>query len=226
MYQPLLNQLTESRYIRRPMKADLTYSAFERWQEKPVLKTRRLRLCEEFDTLRNKGIGTLHRDFTRTCSGEGSVRLDTPTATAVKNPTNRRYAEPGFIYPFAREDLTEYNRLSFWVYVEAPGFATQFVVAALHNAGKHIMPAPGRFEGFHHADVTPGQWTRVIWELPDIYRDNVTGVSVYSFIHGSLANASDYMSIYVDDMRLETVEPEKTRGWDLPAGSVAYCHSG
>ncbi|MFY0057027.1 hypothetical protein ABTP94_18395, partial [Acinetobacter baumannii] len=39
-------------------------------------------------------------------------------------------------------------------------------------------------------------------------------------------NASDRMSFYMDDLRLEKVEPEKSRGWDLPAGSIAYCHSG
>ncbi|MFC0335579.1 glycoside hydrolase family 9 protein [Paenibacillus sepulcri] len=226
MYQPLLDQLKESRYIRRSMKVDESDSAYERWRKKPILKSRELQLCENFDTLIQKGPGTIHRDFTNTISGKGSVRLDTPTSTAVKRPNNRRYDEPGILFPLQHENLYEYNRISLWVYVDSPGFSNQFVLVALHNEGEHIMPVPGRFEGMHHADMTPGQWTQIIWELPDIYRDNVTGISVYTFLPGSPMNASDSMSLYIDDLRIEMVEPEKSRGWDLPSGTIAYCHSG
>jgi hypothetical protein len=219
-------QLEDSHGLRRPMKPDLAYAAYGRWLEKPVMKYRELNLYDNFDLLRNRSVGTLHADSVRTHSGKGSVRIDARTSTAIKNPSNRRYAEPGFMFPLDNEDLTEYNRLSFWVYVEAPGFATQFVVAALHNAGDHVMPSPGRFEGFHHADVAPGEWTRVVWEWPDLYRDRVAGISVYTFMHGSLANAAETNSFYIDDMRLEVVKPEKSRGWDLPDGKIAYCHSG
>ncbi|MBW7459404.1 hypothetical protein K0U00_35650, partial [Paenibacillus sepulcri] len=205
---------------------DESDSAYERWRKKPILKSRELQLCENFDTLIQKGPGTIHRDFTNTISGKGSVRLDTPTSTAVKRPNNRRYDEPGILFPLQHENLYEYNRISLWVYVDSPGFSNQFVLVALHNEGEHIMPVPGRFEGMHHADMTPGQWTQIIWELPDIYRDNVTGISVYTFLPGSPMNASDSMSLYIDDLRIEMVEPEKSRGWDLPSGTIAYCHSG
>ncbi|MDR1570357.1 MAG: glycoside hydrolase family 9 protein [Oscillospiraceae bacterium] len=226
MYQELLDQLKESRYIRRPMEADLKESAFERWRKKPVLKTRKLSLYDNFDKLIVRGPGTLHRDGAISVSGQGSVRLDMPTSTAIKPPNNRRYAEPGIRFPLDHENLYEYNRISLWVRVESPGFSNQFVLIALHNEGEHIVPVPGRFEGTHHNDVVPEEWTQVIWEMPDIYRDNVTGISIYTFLPGSPMNAADRMSLYVDDLRLETVNPEKTRGFDLPAGAIAYCHSG
>lgn len=219
-------QLKESHFIRRPMKADTANSGFERWQKKPVQESRDLQLLEQFDNLRNHGIGTLHIDRTVTRSGSGSIRMDAPTSTAVKNPTNRRYAEAGFRLPLNHEDLTGFNRVSFWAYVEAPGFSSQLIAIALHNEGEHIMPAPGRFEGAHHADIVPGEWTYVIWEMPDIYRDNVTGFSVYTLLHGSPANACENLSLYIEGLRIEVVEPEKSRGWDLPRGAIAYCHSG
>jgi len=226
MYQPLLDQLKESRYIRRSMKVDEADSAYERWRKKPILKSRELLLYENFDHLIQKGPGTIHRDLQNTISGKGSVRLDTPTSTAIKSANNRRYDEPGIFLPLQNENLYEYNRISLWVYVDSPGFSNQFFLVALHNAGEHIMPVPGRFEGTHHADIIPGEWTQIIWELPDIYRDNVTGISIGSFLPGSPMNAADRMTLYIDDLRIETVEPEKSRGWNLPEQSIAYCHSG
>ena len=226
MYEQLHDQLKESHYIRKSMKVDESDSGYERWRKKPVLKTRDLLLYENFNLLLHKGPGTMHRDSDRSISGKGSVRLDTPTSTAVKSPNNRRYAEPGIMYPLVHENLYAFNRISLWVYVDSPGFSNHFVMVALHNEGEHINPVPGRFEGSHHGDVVPGQWTQIIWELPDIYRDNVTGISVYTFLPGSPMNASEHMSIYLDDLRLETVEPEKSRGFDLNKDSIAYCHSG
>lgn len=219
-------QLRDSQYIRRPLALDDTHAAYKRWQAKPVCKQRKLPLAAQFDTLHNRDLGTLHLDRSMTRSGEGSVRIDAPTSTAVKNPTNRRYAEAGFLLPMEPEDLRAYNRVSFWIYVDAPGFISQLVAIDLHNAGEHIMPAPGRFEGTHHADIVPGEWTQVIWELPDIYRDKVTGFSIYTLLFGSAVHAAEQISLYVEDLCLEEVEPEKSRGWDLPQDAMAYCHSG
>ncbi len=226
MDHPFEAALKESRYIRRPMLSDTTNSGFERWKKKPVLKSRDLPLLAKFYDLRNHGIGTLNKDMAVTRSGNGSIRVDAPTSTAVKNPTNRRYAEAGFRLPMNNEDLTGFNRVSFWAYVEAPGLVSQLIAISLHNAGEHIMPAPGRFEGTHHADIVPGEWTQVIWEMPDIYRDKVTGFSIYTLLHGSPVNAAENMSLNIEELCLEEVQPEKSRGWDLPEGSIAYCHSG
>ena len=82
------------------------------------------------------------------------------------------------IRPLEGEDLREFNRFSVWVYADAPGFYSVFVGCTLYNGGEHVMPAPGRFEGQHFVTVYPGKWQRIIWEIPDLYRDSVTGFSV------------------------------------------------
>ncbi|SFM47560.1 N-terminal ig-like domain of cellulase [Paenibacillus sp. 1_12] len=226
MYQSLQDQLKESRYIRRSMKVDESDSGFERWRRKPILKTRDLPLCENFDNLRNIGFGTMHKDFENTKSGKGSIRLDFPNSTEIIAPNNRGFGKAGFMYPVANENLYEYNRISFWAYAEPTGLGTYSVKVSLHNAGEHIMPVPGRFEGTHDISIKPGEWTQIIWELPDIYRDKVTGISFGTVMNGSPVNALESRTLYIDDLRLEVVEPEKSRGWDLPVGSIAYCHSG
>ena len=224
----LQKQLEQSRYIRRPMELiDPQNGAYDRWLKKPAVKSRSIDLYREFDQLVQEGPGlfTPCPDFTR--NGRGSVRLDTPTSTAVKNPTNRRYAYSGFFYPLPNEDLAEYNRLSLWVYVDAPGLNFDSVTLELHNRGEHVIPVPGRFEGSHHTEVKTGSWTQLIWEIPDLYRDRVIGIKVYCSLHGTPVNTSPRKTLYFEDLRIETVEnPEKSRGFSLVKDSIAYCHSG
>ncbi len=152
--------------------------------------------------------------------------LETPASLSVKNPTNRAYASAEMIRPLQGEDLREYNRFSVWVYADVPGFYSVFVGCTLYNEGEQKMPAPGRFDGQHYVTVYPNQWQQILWELPDLYRDSVTGFSVNIMLGGSPMGASDSMKLYIDDMRIEQVEAENSRGFDLRKDAIAYCHSG
>ena len=223
----LVEQLEESRYLRgHTMKAYLEDAAITRWYEKEVLMSRSLPLVSDFEALQVSNPGTLHIDRNVTISGNGSVRMDTPTSLDVKNPTNRNYGSPEVLRPLDGEDIRDYNRFSTWIYVDAPGFYTVFVGIALYNDGERVMPTPGRFFGDHFENVYPGRWQRVVWEIPDIYRDRVTGFGVSLMMPGSPVGASETMSLYIDDMRLEKVEADNTRGFDLRRDAIAYSHSG
>jgi len=219
-------QLKESRYLRRPMKPDLEYAGETRWIQKPVLKSRVFSLTENFKKLNMSGPGTFSIDLNNTISGNGSVRIETPHKLPVKNPSNRAYAGASVTYPLDGEDITEYNRISVYMYLESPGHPNAFVSVALLNAGEHIMPVPGRFEGSHHITMTPGEWRRIVWEFPTIYRDCCKGFTFSVSLSGAQQRGGETMSLYLDDLRLETVEPENALGYDLRKDSFAYCHSG
>ena len=222
----LAKQLEDSRYLRQTMKPFLEDAGLTRWSAKKTMKTRSLPLASEFDSLRLSGPGTLHIDRTMTVSGEGSVRLDTPTSLERKNPSNRSYAFPEVVRPLNRENISEYNRFSAWIYIDAPGFYTVFAGFTLYNRGEKIIPVPGRFEGQHYENVYPGKWQRVVWEIPDLCRDCVTGFGVSVMLPGSPVGASKTLRLYIDDMRIETVEAENSRGFDLRRNAIAYSHSG
>lgn len=53
------------------------------------------------------------------------------------------------------------------------------------------MPTPGRFEGQHFETVYPNQWQHIVWEMPDLYRDCVTGFSVNIMLAGAPAGADE-----------------------------------
>jgi len=222
----LARQLEESRNLRFTMKPDMEDAGLTRWKKKEVLKSRELPLVEEFEKIQMVGVGTLHVDKQQTVSGKGSVRMDTPTSLEKKAESNRAYSIPSLFYPLNREDLREYNRISVWIYIEAPGTYLVFGGIKLHNEGEKIMPTPGRFEGEHFETFIPGKWQQVIWEIPDLYRDCVTGFSVSVLMAGEPAGAANRMSLYVDDMRIEKVDAENSRGFDLRENAIAYSHSG
>lgn len=223
----LAKQLDESRYMRHTLKPGLQHAGLTRWAKKEVLKSRELSLVDNFESLKiTIEPGTLHIDKEITISGKGSVRFDVPASTPEKNPTNRAYAIPEVLYPLNKEDLRDYNRFSTWVYIDAPGIYLVFCGFKLHNEGENIMPTPGRFEGQHFETFTPGKWQQVVWEIPDLYRDCVTGFSFSILLAGAPAGASEQMSMYVDDMRIEKVEAENSRGFNLRKNAIAYSHSG
>src|SRR4051812_40841572 len=222
----LLKQLEQSHYLTHTMKADSTDMGITRWLKKKVQQSRVLPLAADINSLQIKGPGTITIDQTKTVSGKGSILIQTPTSLAVKNPTNRSYAAAEIIRPLNGEDLRAYNRFSVWVYADAPGFYSVFVGCTLYNGGKHIMPTPGRFEGQHFVNVYPSKWQHIIWELPDLYRDSVTGFSVNVMLTGSPQGAADTMKLYVDDMRIEKVEAENSRGFMLRNNAIAYSNSG
>ncbi|MDR0582200.1 MAG: glycoside hydrolase family 9 protein [Prevotellaceae bacterium] len=222
----LTKQLEKSRYLRIPMEPDAEDAGFTRWRQKEVFASRDLRLIDNFDRLQLTGPGKLYIDGEVTVSGKGSVCLETPASLENKNPTNRSYATPQVLLPLNREDLRDFNRFSTWVYVDAPGVYLAFGGFALHNDGEKIMPAPGRFEGQHFETFTPGKWQHVIWEIPDLYRDGVTGFSFCLLLAGEPAGAANQMKMYVDDMRIEKVDAENSRGFNLRKNAIAYSHSG
>ena len=221
-----LKQLEQSQYLKQVMKVDPADAGLTRWAGKKVERSRTLTLAGDFNALKTSGPGSIEIDHHLTRSTTGSILLKTPTSLSVKNPTNRSYAFAEMIRPLQGEDLRGYNRFSVWVYADAPGFYSVFVGCTLYNGGKHVMPTPGRFEGQYFVTVYPNSWQQIIWEMPDLYRDSVKGFSVSIMLGGSPMGASDSMKLYIDDMRIEQVKVENSRGFNLRENAIAYCHSG
>lgn len=226
MDQTLKKQLEESRYLKKGIKPDLEDAAETRWLKKPVKEIKELSLTEDFYKIYLDGPGTLSLSRDKTISGNGSATITVPTTLAVKNDHNRAYACTELYRPLENENITHYNRLSVWIYVEAPGFHCLYLTMSVHNAGKNIMPTPGRFEGTHYPCLAPGEWHHVVWEIPYIYRDCVTAISMGVSLIGNLPEGAKETSVYFDKLQLEVVEEENYLGFDLRKDAIAYCHSG
>lgn len=197
-------------------KEDPSHGGHARWLRKDV----RSAIDLPTDSLSLEGPGHIQ---TLT---DGAILLTAPTTLPVKNPANRYYALSIVKLNFSARDLTAYNRFSCEVFVDAPFYESLMLQFAIHNQGEKIMPVPGRFEGIHHEQVIPGQWHKVIWELPDLARDCATAFAVHVPVQGILPGGGDEVKVFIRGARMELVEAENSRGFDLRRGSIAYCHSG
>ena len=222
----LQRQLEDSWYLRRPMREETEDSAEYRWFRKPVTASRKIPLARNFACLRMTGHGRLGVDRKMSRSGEGSVYLDFAVQDPVQNPSGRAYSEAELKIPFAGEDLSEYNRISIWIYVDAPGSSCSFMTLALHNAGPKVMPVPGRFEGSHSIMGPGGKWFRTVWEIPNVARNNVTAITVTAQAYGTSVPCAERVRIYFDCLSLEKVKEDHWKGFRLPEENIAYCHSG
>lgn len=124
----LEKQLKECWYVRKPMKENRDNSAEKRWMEKAVEDTRKIPLTENYMEIRLSGTGYMGVDTEFGVDGEGSIYMDFPVENAIQNPSGRAYSDCEIYVPFEREDLNHYNRLSFWVYADAPGSSGNFMM--------------------------------------------------------------------------------------------------
>jgi hypothetical protein len=226
MDRELKMQLEESRYLKRGLKPNLDHDGETRWLKKPVCGINKLSLTEDYNKISLVGPGTLSICMDKTMSGEGSAKITVPTSLEIKNPSNRAYATSELYRQLDNENITRYNRLSVWIYADAPGFHCVFFNISIHNKGEHIMPIPGRFEGTHYPCLSPDSWHHVVWEIPYLYRDCVAAISMGVSLMGSLPEGAEEISVYFDGLQLEEVEEENYLGFDLRKNSIAYCHSG
>ncbi|MCR8660406.1 glycoside hydrolase family 9 protein [Paenibacillus endoradicis] len=224
MYSELQQQLENSQFLRKGMLPDITVSGEKRWKEKEVSKRKKIEFVSASLNHQGPGHSEISYDYAR--NEAGSLLIQTPTSLPVKKDNNRAYGISQCMIGFEKKDLSAFNRLSIWVYIDAPGFHAVYLEMSIHNKGEFIMPKPGRFEGTHHPCLTPGQWHHVVWEIPYIYRDCVDGVSLGVPLLGSLPNTATELKVYFADLSFEVVEEENYLGFNLRHNSIAYCHSG
>lgn len=224
MHAELKQQLKASHYLRKGLEPDLQAAAETRWRAKPVLASKPVPIAAA--ELVHDGPGKSLVSGENALSEEGCLLIETPTTLETKHVYNRAYAISECMIKLPSEDLTAYNRLSAYIYVEASGFHAVYMQLSIHNQGEQIMPKPGRFEGTHYSCLSPGSWHHVVWEIPYIYRDCVTGVSLGVPLLGSLPDTAKEIRVFVDRLQFESVEADHYAGFDLQQGSIAYSHSG
>ena len=202
---------------RLPAPPDPTRSAVHSWARKPVHETR---LLDDLSTpsrwtLTGRGRLTFPPAADHPC-----LRVDVdlqgqstlPVASAVR--------------AIADEDWTSYNRISFWLRTDAPGFPVLTVLVHLRNQGKTTVAPVHLREAEHNVTVPNGVWTKVYWEIPHIARDHVTSLTFRPWVNKRIADPSDAAAFEVGPITLERVDADPYEGWTVAPGRIAFSHSG
>ena len=181
-----------------PMPNDYGHSIKTRWLNKKVLESRLLDDAESLQTWKLVNTGQAQGELAltreRAVSGASSVRLTSPTTGDKPIPTTRYYGAAAAVRVVNGEDWSSWNRLSFWVYPDLPGFRVISLLVIFHNEGKEAVPDNYGKMGLNYLILQNQQWNHVVWEFANLTRDKVTGIEFSYRLQGNEPGAAAKVS--------------------------------
>lgn len=230
MKPALRRDLEESRWIQEPMPIHWEQTKEARCAGKKVLRSRSL---HDMSTLDGWEAVT---PYASVCvskehaleEGGSAIRFTSPCKLEKwQGRVGRIYTVPKAMLHINRENWEGWNRLTAWVYPDAPGHRTVCVRLQLHNDGEHKVPDSFDREGGHNLNLKNHAWNRIQFEIPYVARDEVVGVSFDYDMVGCEPCASMEMCWYIGSLHLEEVEStDMYEGWTTAPGRIAYSHLG
>jgi hypothetical protein len=214
-------ELIESDYVRRPLKVDNSESQEVRHLKKEVLATR---LIDDMQSLENWHTVTDHAKMELSDKG---LKFSSPTRIGhYEGRPYRIISQPKVVRKIDREDWTEWNRISVWIYPELPGFHSIVLRVQLLNDGEHKVPDRYEREGQHDMNLKPHQWNHMTLEIPYVYRDCVTGLSFEYDMCGHEPKGCETAVWHIKQLEIQKVECDKYIGWEVGKDRIAFSHSG
>jgi hypothetical protein len=74
--------------------------------------------------------------------------------------------------------------------------------------------------------LEPDQWNHVVWEIPHLARDKVTGVSLVYRLQGNEPGATNRVCFDFDRLELQRVKADYFEGWGVAPNRIAFSHTG
>ncbi len=127
---------------------------------------------------------------------------------------------------FDKADWSNYNRLSFWIYPKSDALNFYSACVEFKNGGEHPFPDRNWLCGIHNYTVEPNKWNQIVWEFSELPRDCVSFFQFNFTVPGRQPNMPEFGEVYIAELKLETVETDKPKGWDMDKNRIAFCHSG
>ena len=155
-----------------------------------------------------------------------AVRLTSPTSGDKPIPTARYYGAAAAVRVVNGEDWSAWNRLSFWVYPDLPGFRNVSLLVIFHNEGKEAVPDTYGKMGLNYLILQNQQWNHVVWEIANLTRDKVTGIEFSYRLQGNEPGAATRVLFDIDKLELEKVNADHYEGWNVAPGEISFSHSG
>jgi len=204
--------LEESFYARKDISFDINDCAETRWRNKKVEDFRTLYSAGDTEHVRVTGRATMDVSSEITHQGKNCVVL----TTSLKVEGVQPWSGARFDVSFDTVDLSAYNRISLWVYLEVAGLQNLYLPVSFGNSGKAVS---------HYPSLIPNTWNHLTFEVADVERDAVQRMGITAHFPGCPPEAVPTMKLYLGDIRAEKVEADDDLGWELK-DRIAFCHSG
>ncbi|MEN8192126.1 MAG: glycoside hydrolase family 9 protein [Bacteroidota bacterium] len=209
--------------IKHLKQADYKNSLQYIWDNKEVFDSKTIDNCESLTNWQFGGLASMILCDTIVEEGKSSIKLSFP----VEYSDGREYPIAYIENMVKGENWEDYNRISTSIYVKHE--SAKFIYLSLELKNKGVEKVPNRFKknGRHYFKAETNKWNRVLWEIPAIPRDKVTGLAVVYLIKGkALKNSGDSITVFADNFELQKVKPNYEEGWQVENGKVAFSHNG
>ncbi len=208
-----------------PMQAVFEDGAEARWIKKKVLDSRVLDSMEDMSTWSFQGDGDMALADSPAKDGKHSLRIRS-IQNIGKVGGAGEWEDLIATRKFPSEDWSHYNRISIWVYPDVIGAPAISASLVLHNQGAHVLPDHYN-EGRHESIILKNhEWNHVVWEITPLSRDKVTELEFAYSLPKMLPDLGDQTILYIDQLELQTVDPDHVEGWDVASGKIAFSHAG
>jgi hypothetical protein len=208
-----------------PMKPDYRNGAAYRQLGKKVLRSRLLDGMEDLSRWSLTGVGTMTLSATEVKQGRTSLRVAS-TDNIGRVEGGGDWQDLVATRSFPSENWSEYNRISVWVFPDIHGAPAISLNMTLHNEGVHLLPDDQNEGRDDSIPIVNHQWNHVVWEIPSLDRDKVTGLSFGYSLPRMIPNPGDQTVFYLDQLELQSVVPDYVEGWDVAPGKIAFSHAG
>ncbi len=224
-----------SQYAQFPLTVPEENSQMARWEKKTVLGSKLLDDMESGQGWQVKGIGEMSYTRDRARDGSQSLRFRTSLRDEEHYRKNRTEwgsfggTQGGNSSVFKKydtpQDWSDFNRLSFWVYVHPASMFTYCLYLKLENEGTESNATTPRNDDFIQ-DLKPGMWNHVIFEIPHLRRDKITQFSINQMLIGHNPEDEGIVTYDFDNLELQKVEPDQYEGWNVEPGKFSFSHIG
>ncbi len=228
----LREKIEDTGCLHKALPLDLSNSLEQIGLSKRVLSQSVLCDMKSAKGWKNEGPGTLSHTGRVTPAGNVSMRMEAPTAWNAwpeDNPEGdytpffRQHA----IYDVGGQDLSEYNRIHFWIYPDCPGVYAVNIDLLYQNDGAVKIPDPYFREGRHEINLVNGKWNECFLEIPELPRDRITMLCFERAAFGRERTMGRTWRFDIGEILLEKAnEPELVHGWVPAGGKIAYSMSG
>lgn len=219
------NSLFAQTIPKMPMKMPYENTLEHVWSQKKVLKSKKLSDMETMGAWQHANFGKLSLSQEKAYKGNSSILITSPTK-GDSVTAGRPWGTASAIYKVNNENWNEWNRISFWIYPDLPGFKLVSISLVFHNDGDEKVPDNYKRNGLNYQMLENNKWNQVFWEVAHLGRDKVTGVEVRYRLQGNEPGTSETARYFIDEMVLEQVEPDHFEGWNVAPGEIAYNHIG
>lgn len=209
-----------------PMKAVYENSLEYLWSQKEIFESKLLSDMETMGAWEHKGtFGSLTLSEEKPYKGKYAFLLESSTKGPIPPGGGRPWGASNAFYKVDNEDWTDWNRISFWIYPDLPGFKVVSINTTLYNDGEEKLPSYGR-NGLNFQILENQKWNKVYWEIAHLGREKVTGIMISYRLQGNEPGATETVRFFIDEVYLEKVNADHFEGWDVQSGQIAYNHAG